>query len=78
MTHRVLNKHKVRSIIHISGSHEENPMRPSFSSSQWLYSSYKREVLFSEAKAFMKLFKAISYPSMKIQTLLSYPKHRKK
>ena len=36
MTHRVLNKHRARSIIHIYWSHEDNPMRPSSSSPQWL------------------------------------------
>ena len=42
------------------------------------YSSYKEGVLSSEVKVFMKLLNATSCHCMKIQTLLSYPKHRKK
>ena len=38
----------------------------------------KREMLFSEAKVFMKLLNATRCPWIKRQTLLSYLKHRKK
>ena len=36
MKHKVLKKHKTRSVIHIKWSHEDNPMHPSSSSPQWL------------------------------------------
>ena len=36
MKHRLLKKHKARSVIHIKWSHEDNPMHPSSSSPQWL------------------------------------------
>ena len=36
MTHRVFNMQKTKSIIDIQWHHEDNPMRPSSSSPQWL------------------------------------------
>ena len=36
MTQRVSNNHKARSIIHIQWSHEDNPIKPSSSSAQWI------------------------------------------